>query len=104
MLLGAGSQPRSGRFFKGKIECFARGGDTFRVWTPSSVTSIGEDAFPAWTVIRRVPSKHRLLVVWAVAVVGAAVLVAAMAELVGGAGAMVDQCDRKLRVPATIIA
>ena len=50
---------------------------------PSSVTSIGEDAFPAWTVIRRVPSKHRLLVVWAVAVVGAAVLVAAMAERVG---------------------
>ena len=49
---------------------------------PSSVTSIGEDAFPAWTVIRRVPSKHRLLVVWAVAVVGAAVLVAAMAECV----------------------
>ena len=38
---------------------------------------------PAWTVIRRVPSKHRLLVVWAVAVVGAAVLVAAMAERVG---------------------
>ena len=50
---------------------------------PSSVTSIGDDAFPAWTVIRRVPSKQRLLVVWAVAVVGAAVLVAAMAERVG---------------------
>ena len=28
MLLGAGSEPRSG-LFKGKIECFVRGGGTF---------------------------------------------------------------------------